>query len=154
MIRKAQIADLPKIWETAARLHEKSSYRDVPKDLQTFAQTLGNCINNAFGFAVVAEHDGEITGFLLGAAVPLWFSKKRCASDIVTYAETPGDGVKMGRVFLAWAWAIPQVIEVTMAQSSGIDVDRTGVIYERLGLEKVGGLYMAVRPPEAKEKAA
>jgi len=154
MIRNARIADLPGMRECAERLHEQSPYRDVPGDLQTFAHTIGQCISNAFGFAMVAEREGKITGLMLGAAVPLWFCKKRSASDIVTYAEHPGDGARMIRAFIQWAWSIPNVIEVTMAQSSGIEVERTAMIYEREGLERVGSIFTAVREEKAAEVAA
>jgi len=154
MIRNARVSDLPRIRSCAERLHKKSVYADVPSDLQTFSHTLGQCINNAFGFAMVSVQHGQIRGFMLGAAVPLWFSKKRSASDIVTYCESVGDGYRMIKAFRDWAWSIPGVIEITMAQSSGIETERTGKIYERLGLERIGNLYTAVRKPETAEEAA
>ena len=154
MIRRAQIADLPQLLALGKRLLKQTPYADVKIDTLIAGQTLGQCINSAFGLALVAEHRGKITGLLLGAAVPLWFSKSRSATDIVTYAETPGDGYRMIRRFVKWAWNLPNVIEVTMAQSSGIDVDRTAQLYERVGLARVGALYTAVREPEAAEVAA
>ena len=89
-----------------------------------------------------------------GAAMPLWFSKKRSATDFITYAETPGDGYRMIRRFVRWAWSIPNVIEITLAQSSGIDIERTAQLYELAGLQRVGNLYTAVRPVIAAEEAA
>ena len=154
MIRKATTADLPALLALGKRLIAETPYADVKIDILIAGQTLGQCINSAFGIALVAEHNGKITGLLLGAAVPLWFSKSRSATDIVTYAETPGDGYRMIRRFVKWAWNLPNVIEVTMAQSSGIDVDRTAQLYERVGLARVGALYTAVREPEAAEVAA
>ena len=154
MIRNAQTADLPQLIIVGRRLKAMSPYADVPDDVLTFGNTLGQCINSAFGLALVAEHDDKITGFLLGAAVPLWFSKKRSASDIATYAESPRDGYRMIRQFVDWAWSIPNVIEITMAQSSGFEIERSGKIYERMGLVRVGALYTAVRPMPDVEVAA
>lgn len=146
MIRNAQIRDLPALMALGKRLHKLSPYPDVPVDTATCGSTLGQCVSSAFGFAVVAEHDGEITGFMMGAAVPLWFSKKRSATDFITFAETPGDGYRMIRRFVDWAWALPNVVEVTLAQSSGIETERSARIYERVGLQQVGSIYTAVRP--------
>lgn len=154
MIRKAQIADLPAVWELAGRLHEKSVYRDIPRDLATFAKSMGHCVNSALGFAMVAERNGKITGFCLGLAVQLFFSPKRSASDLVTYSESPGDGLRLIRAFKEWAWNVPGVVEVTMAQSSGIDVERTGKLYERAGFERVGELFMAVKPVASEQEEA
>ena len=154
MIRYARVADLPELMSLGKRLHGQTVYADIDIDLQTCAQTLGQCISNAFGFAMVAVHDDKITGFMMGAAVPLWFSRKRCASDIITYAESPGDGYRLIRKFVEWAWAIPNVVEITLAQSSGIDTDRVGVLYKRVGLQQVGSIYTAARPVVSVEDAA
>ncbi len=154
MIRKAQVADLPELLALGKTLQAKSPYPDVPLDIQTCGQTLGQCISSAFGFAVVAVHGGKITGFMMGAAVPLWFSRKRSASDIITYAESVGDGYRMIKRFVNWAWSVPQVVEITLAQSSGIDIERTGKLYERVGLMRVGSIFTAVREVIAVEDAA
>jgi hypothetical protein len=155
MIRNAVLADLPGMRACAERCHAKSVYSTVPKDVGEFAHTVGQCISNAYGFAMVAMNtNGEITGLMLGGAVPLWFSRKRYATDIITYCETPGDGVRMMKAFMNWAWTFPNVIEVTLAQSTGLDIERTGKLYERLGLEHVGALYTAVREVVAEEIAA
>lgn len=153
-IRHAQVADLPELLKLGKRLHKKSPYASIDVDTLSCGQTLGQCINNAFGFAMVAVHDGKITGFMMGAAVPLWFSKKRSASDIITYAESPGDGYRLIRKFVDWANSIPNVIEITLAQSSGLDTERTGILYERAGLQRVGSIYTVVKEPEMTEKAA
>jgi hypothetical protein len=154
MIRKAQVADLPGIMRVGRRLQAQTPYRDIHVDVATVGSTLGHCINNAFGFAMVATTKGEITGFMLGAAVPLWFCRKRSATDIVTYAENAGDGYKMIKAFIQWAWAIPGVVEITMGQSSGVDTDRSGILYERAGLIRVGNLFTAVREASGAEVAA
>ncbi len=154
MIRNAQVSDLPALMALGRRLHIKSPYPDVPIDTLTCGATLGQCISSAFGFAVVAVQDDQMTGLMLGAAVPLWFSKKRSATDFICYAERAGDGYRMIRRFVQWAWAIPNVVEITLAQSSGIDVDRTAKLYERAGLIRVGSLFTAVREAEVVEDAA
>ena len=96
MIRDARISDFPGMMRLGERLHAMSPYAHVPIDTLACSSTVGNCINSAFGFAVVATKKDEITGVMLGAAVPLWFSKKRSATDIITYAESPGDGCPHG----------------------------------------------------------
>lgn len=154
MIRNAQVADLPGMLKVGRRLQAQSPYADIPLDVATCGSTLGHCISNAFGFAMVSVQKSEITGFMMGAAVPLWFCRKRSATDIVTYAENAGDGYKMIKAFIDWSWSIPNVVEITMAQSSGIDVDRGSILYERAGLTRVGNLFTAVREAAAVEEAA
>ena len=148
------MADLPGIMRVGRRLQAQTPYADVPVDTLTVGNTLGHCISNAFGFAMVSVKKGEITGFMLGAAVPLWFSKKRSATDIVTYAESVGDGQKMIKAFVTWANAVPSVVEITLAQSSGIDTERAGVLYKRAGLKRVGSIYTVVKETATIEVAA
>lgn len=145
MIRLARIGDLPGCLQLGRRLHEQTPWHEIPIDTATVGRTFGECINNAFGFAMVAVHDREVTGLLLGVAEPLWFAPKRSAKDIVLVSEYPGDGRRLARRFIEWAWSIPSVVDVTLSQSSGIAVPRMDVFYRRLGLRCVGSLYIAVR---------
>ena len=93
------------------------------------------------GFAKVAEHDKKITGFMLGVVDTLWWSRDRYASDLIFYSERAGDGLRILRRFIEWANSVPRVVEITCAQSSGINVERSSLIYERAGFTKVGGLW-------------
>lgn len=154
MIRSATIGDLPGILGLMRKLQPKTPYGDIPIDVQSVAQVLGQCVSSAFGFAVVAQHNGEITGFMLGAAQPIWFSKKRQATDFMVHSDRAGDGYFMIKRFMKWAWSVPQVVEITLAQSSGIDIDRTTELYERAGLHRVGSIFTAVRETVAAEEAA
>jgi len=154
MIRNARIADITEILALARRLQPKTPYADVPIDAPTLISTAGNCINNAFGFAMVSVHEDRLKGVLLGAATPLWFSRKRMATDFITHSEHAGDGYKMIGAFIRWAWSMPNVVEITMGQSSGIDIERTGKLYERAGLVRVGSIFTAVREVSAAEEAA
>ena len=60
----------------------------------------------------------------------------------------------MVRRFIDWAWSVPQVEEITIAQSSGIDTERTARLYQRLGLEQVGALFVVTRKRVSTEVAA
>ena len=156
MIRNATTGDLPKIMELGRQLIKATPYRDQKLDIMVCGNTLGNCISSALGFAEVAVHKGEITGMFLGCAIPLFYSKARMASDIVIYSDPkrPGDGFRMARHFIDWAWKIPNVVEVTLSQSSGINIERTGKLYARLGLQKAGEIWTMQRPVVAAEVAA
>jgi hypothetical protein len=154
MIRKATTGDLPKILELGRRLIKETPYKDQKLDIMVCGNTLGNCISSALGFAEVAVHKGKVTGMFLGCAIPLFYSKARMASDIIIYSERAGDGVRMARHFIDWAWSIPNVVEVTLSQSSGINIERTGKIYARLGLQKAGEIWTMQRPAVAAEEAA
>lgn len=110
-------------------------------DRMSITKTYGQCISSALGFGKVAVHDQKLTGVLLGVAAPLWWSDKRYASDLIFYSERAGDGLKLLRHFVAWARTVPRVVEISCGQSSGIEVERTAVLYRRAGFSHVGGLW-------------
>jgi hypothetical protein len=67
------------------------------------------------------------------------------ATDLAFYAERPGAGLALLRAFIRWAWNLPAVVEVTMAQSAGIDSDRMAAVYKRAGMSRVGGMFTLQR---------
>lgn len=155
MIRKATAKDLQAIIEMGYRLCDRTPQAKVDRDRQAIAQTITHCMNSSLGCCFVSERDGRLTGVIVGVAQQYWFSRKRQAVDLMFTSEHPGDGLQLLRKFVDWAWAAPGVVEVTMAQSSGIEVERTGVLFERVGFHRVGGVYsMMQRPKRAQSRAA
>lgn len=154
MIRPAKTEDLPAIIAAGKRLKSRTEYAHVTIDVRRVGETLGQCICSALGFAVVAEHDGKIGGFMLGVAQPIWFSREREAADLITYAERPGDGIRMIRRFVDWGWSVPNVSVVLLAQTSGLDIERARVLYERVGGQMVGNIFTIPRKACVAEEAA
>lgn len=155
MIRAATIHDLAEVIDMGYRLCDRTHYAAVKRDRQAIAMTIQDCMRSKFGCCFVSERSGRITGVILGIAQQLWFSRQRQACDLMFTAEHPGDGMALLRRFVEWGWSVPGVVEVVGSQSSGIDVDRTAKLYQRVGFSTVGGVYsMMQRPARAQEKAA
>lgn len=151
MIRVGRPGDLQQMVELGYRLCDRTPYAHIPRDRPSIVRTFTQAMSSALGCAFVSEHEGKLTGLLIGVAQELWWSRMRFATDLVFYAERAGAGVLLGRQFLDWAWNVPRMVDVTMGQSSGLDPERSAAIYRRLGLQRVGGLYCAVKPAFAKE---
>lgn len=145
-VRKAVPMDLPRMIELGYRLCDQTIYKDVKRHRPSIMKTFTLAMTSKFGFAYVAEHGEKLTGILIGIADHLWFSEDRYATDLLFYSERPGDGLKMLRKFVEWAWTTPRVVEITMGQSSGIDIERMDALYARAGLTKVGSMYAMVKP--------
>lgn len=145
MIRRATIADFPQWQELGARLLARTPYASIPIDQRAVAAIYGQCVNSKLACCFVAEHDGKITGTIAGVVQELWFARRRYASDLLFVAETPGDGPKLLRAFVDWAWSVPNVAEVTCGQSSGIDIQAMDGLYRWAGMRKVGAIYTIVR---------
>jgi hypothetical protein len=155
VIRKATAHDLQAIIDMGYRLCDRTPQSQVKRDRQAIAQTITTCMNSSLGCCFVSERGGRLSGVILGVAQQYWFSRQRQAVDLMFTSEHPGDGLRLLRKFVDWAWAVPGVVEVTMAQSSGIEVERTGRVFERVGFHQVGGVYsMMERPKRAQSRAA
>lgn len=143
-VRRATPNDLQAMVELGSRLADRTIYAGIPRDRQLIVRTMVSCMSSQFGCAFVAEREGKITGMLLGVAEQFWWSRARYATDLILHSEYAGDGLALSRAFLAWAQKVPGVVEVTMGQSSGLDVERSERFYQFLGLRKVGGLYTKI----------
>lgn len=154
MIRKATPRDLHAIIDMGYRLVDRTPLAHVKRDRPAIAQTITNCMVSAFGCCFVAQHKGEITGVIVGLAQQFWFSRQRQAVDLMFVAERPGDGMRLLRQFVDWAWTVPGVVEVAGAQSSGIDIERTEKLYLRAGFTRVGGVFSMTQRPDVQLRKA
>lgn len=93
---------------------------------------------------VATDSGGRVIGFIAGQADSLWFSKACYATDIAFLVKPgfPVQGFLLAKRFIRWAKSIPDVVDITLNISSGLDIDnRLGRMYERLGLKPMGGCY-------------
>ena len=145
-VREARIDDINDIHTLALELVSESVYKGIPMDDQQFKRMVATSIGSrsSIVFVVVDSNDKPV-GFLIGMVEQLFWSRKKFASDLCTYVrpEARHVGGFMVRRFIRWAKKMPGVVEVTLGLSSGIgDTERIGMMYERMGLSRVGGLYV------------
>lgn len=152
-VRVATTRDFPGFSRLCDRVRDRlETYPGCPIDLPSLTTTFGKCANSALGLALVAENAGKIDGALLAWAQELWWSRQREAIDILFYAETPGDGPRMLRQMLDWAWSVPRVQVVNLASTFGAGADGVLRLHERLGLKRIGHIAQIVRPAAASAK--
>ena len=145
-VRLADIPDIDAIVELGRELLSKSVYQGIKPDEQKFKVTVAGLIGHKRGVVyVIVDDDNKPQGFFLGMVEELFFSSKQYATDLAVYVR---DGYRnlaprMYNKFIAWAKNKPKVVEITLGVSSGIgDTERVGDLYEKLGLSRVGGLYL------------
>lgn len=150
MIREMTIDDMKPVVRLLERLHASTSYRGVKPDWPTICQTTANLMARRSGIALVAEHNGEITGVLLAVAQTLWWqdekSGARIASDLIFYSESPGDGLRMLKAMVKWAFSVPRVFRIECGVSSGQVIHRQASIYHRAGFVREGSFYVQNHP--------
>lgn len=155
MIRKATANDLQSIIEMGYRLCDRTPQKHVKRDRPSIAKQLTACMSSAFGCVFVAEHEGKLTGVIVGIAQQYWFSNQRQAVDLMFTSERAGDGIQLLRKYIDWGWSVPGVVEVSIAQSSGIEIERTAALFERVGFARMGGVFsMTQRPQKPQARVA
>ena len=146
IVRKADHGDIPAIVDLFLRLKRHSDYVTIPHDIDRAKATIRKCISAPRAYAkVVVSKSGELVACLLGVVDDLWWSSRRYASDIGFFSQVPGAGDLLIDDFEAWAWGQNGVVEVLLAQSSGVDVERTDHWYQGKGYARVGGVFRKTR---------
>lgn len=145
-VRHATMGDMAGIFEVSQDLLEQSVYSDLEMDKPVYRRLISDCINSKKAIAmVVVDGNNDVQGFLFGIVDQIFFTKLKYATDIVTYVKPQyaAQSPIIVKRFIAWGKKWPSVRKIMMGISSGMDTDgRTGQMYERLGLECVGGIYM------------
>ena len=144
MIRRGQLQDVAAIEALLLRAKRFSEYCTVKVEWERARKAIRQCISSPQGFAAVAEHEGRITGCLLGIATHYWFSAERFASDLGFYSQRRGDGLAMLEMFKSWAdskHATLQMGQSTTKRAAGIKR-----LYGKIGCVPAGTLFAGERP--------
>ena len=112
------------------------------------SEKIKTAINNVLhrGAAIVAEVDGKIVGSIGGMQTSDWWSDKLYLADLwfFVYKEH-----RKSRAALRLVKSFLEIgqntnIKVKLGHVYSGDIDRKDNFYERLGMAKVGSLYMEV----------
>lgn len=143
MVRDATLDDIPAMVALGAIMHAESRYSFMAYDGEKVAITLKTLMQTG-GFVRVHVKDGEIDGGMVGYMGNPWFSGERVASELALFV-VPGKRGGMAAWYLLSefvAWAEQQgAREITLAITTGVKVEETGRMYQRLGFEQVGGVF-------------
>lgn len=151
MIRQMQPEDLEQVLALIAVLHIETPYRQIEMDWHHIIGMLTAMQVNRTAIVLVAEHEGKITGLTIGRVEPYWFADQksgaRVASDLMFYSKFAGDGPRMLRRFVAWAFSVPRVVRIELAVSTAqASLERMAKIYKRVGLVQEGSVFVMNHP--------
>lgn len=145
MIRNATAGDIPELIELGTRMYLESRYAETsPFDEQKCADLAKQLITADAGCVLVAEHDDQVVGWLAGGIGEQWFSSKLMAFEYGLFIAPEHRGGSAGprlvKAFITWA-ADRGAAVINMGITTGVHEERTGAMYERLGLSRTGLLY-------------
>ncbi len=136
--RHIVLDDHPKLVEMARAMHAESPrYRDrsfAEEKARNIINMLTLGLGGSAGFVV--EGDGKIIGMIGGAVVEDFFGYDKYVTDFVLYVDPAHRGgwaaPRLIRIFEKWAWE-NHAIEICLGVSTGIHMEDTVGLYERLG---------------------
>lgn len=111
---------------------------DARPDVEQVTASVGAMLNDKNGCGIVFEKGGEIVGFLLGIAVPIWFDTMSwSAIELAWWIDEKHRGgreaVEMVRMFEQWAHNM-HVHRVVLSDIEFLDqAQPAGALIERLG---------------------
>ncbi len=149
MIRPASFLDIPEILNLGSRYVEEEvkavAHHSASWDAEQSAHNLCASLSREDLFLWVAVDEGQIVGFLWAGHHELapW-TPVRVASDILFYIIPEKRGTLLGmrliKALKQWAGE-NKCSEVRLSIASGINEERVGRMYKRLGFEPFGTVY-------------
>ncbi|MHA7847246.1 GNAT family N-acetyltransferase [Serratia sp. D1N4] len=144
MIRHANAGDIPALIELGTRMFLESRYASGSFDEEKCAALARQLIDADAGIVLVAEHGGHVVGWLAGGIGEQFFSRALMAFEyglfIAPEHRGGSAGPRMVKAFIAWAKDNGATL-INMGITTGVHEARTGEMYERLGLSRIGSLY-------------
>lgn len=140
-LRAATESDLDALIALAEVMHDESPrfrvYPFLPDRLRTALTTV---MRTHLGCAFVTEQDGRITGGFAGIAHPHFACDVLQACDIGLFIAPEHRGgtaaARLVKAYLDWCRTIEA--EPTISINTGVDVERTGLLFQALGARQSG----------------
>ena len=126
-------------------MHAESAYAFLPYDRSKVTSLIAACIDGSDDhFGLVAETDGEVVAMIAGYLCAYFFCDEKLACDIVVFVDSDRrGGIGAARLIRGFRdWAVERgARELCLGISTGVAIETTGALYERLGLTRVGGVF-------------
>lgn len=144
MIRAATAADIEALLPLLRAMHEETRYRSLPFSEQKVREMMAALIEGAGTVLAWQGEGGEVRGILAGVLMPQWFTEAAVAQDVLLYVAPQWRGkigaVRLVNAFVAWARANGAAM-IDLGVNTGIETERTGLFFERLGGRLCGKVY-------------
>ena len=142
ILRLATVEDLSDIYMMLLIMHSETIDGTSPVNSEKLTSVISDALHR--GVVIVAEVDGKIVGSIAGMETSDWWSDKLYLADLwfFVYKEHRKSkaAIKLVRSFLEVGREAKVTVKLGHVYSG--DIDRKDNFYERLGMAKVGSLYM------------
>ena len=142
ILRLATVEDLSDLYMMLLVMHSGTVDGTSPVNSEKLTLVISDALHR--GVVIVAEIDGKIVGSIAGMETSDWWSDKLYLADLwfFVYKEHRKSraAIKLVRSFLDVGREAKVTVKLGHVYSG--DLDRKDNFYERLGMAKVGSLYM------------
>lgn len=142
-IRHTTEADIAELLGLAQVMHRESPhYRDLSMDEEKVGAAIRRSIADGPAFVHV-NPEGRIDGAFHAIVGERWFARERMVSDLALFVQPDRRGgiiaARLIQAFVAWCSANGfQPQQVMVGITTGVRVEETRRLYERLNFEVVG----------------
>lgn len=153
MTRRATYQDIPALIAMLREMLAASKYagrgeiaEKAADNLLTTAIASQNHRGPQGSHVVIAEHNGEPVGFMVGVLDRVYsVGNKLTANDLFLYVRPgapPRTVIDLLDSYLEWASGIRAVIEIMLSYSDALPgAERIAPLYERMGFKESGRMY-------------
>jgi len=145
VIRPPLHSDIETLVDLGAQLHQESAYSFLPYDRHKVRAFIGAYVEDRdTRCALVADDGGELIGVIGGALIEYYFCNEQLVSDEILFVRRDH---RNGMAAIALIrglqkWAIARgARELCLSISSNVNQEITGKLFERLGFERMGGIF-------------
>ena len=141
-MRLATVEDLSELYMMLHVMHSETVSNTSPICSEKLTNALSNALHR--GVVIIAEVDGKIAGAIGGMETADWWSEEKYLADLFyfVYKEHRKSRIAVNLIKNFMEVGRDAEIKVKLGHVYGLDGDRKDNFYERLGLSKVGSLYM------------
>tara|TARA_R110002020_G_scaffold260128_3_gene474336 strand:+ start:6180 stop:6614 length:435 start_codon:yes stop_codon:yes gene_type:complete len=142
MIRLATVEDLSEIFMMLNVMHSETIDCTSPIDSEKLTSAISNALHR--GVVIVFDVNGKIAGSIAGVESTDWWSSEKYLADMwfFVYKEHRKSNIAAKLIKSFMQIAREAEIKIKLGHVYSGDGERKDKFYERLGLSKVGSLYM------------
>ena len=144
IIRPITIDDIPALIGIGRKVHQESEYNVMSFNPQKCELLCHSIITNPDMFGRVTVKEGVIIGVVVAGVCPTYFSDELNASDLLVYVLPEYRGTRAFFMlcieYIAWAKIMGARL-IFLRNSTGIEPEKTGNLYQRMGFQHIGGIY-------------
>lgn len=142
--RRGSESDIQPICKLGKEMHVESEFKDLHWNEEKVLKWLDMNVKSPNRFVLCAYDESTLAGVFIGSISEFYFGNDRLASDLLWYVGVDYRGGRVGIRLLKEfeKWAREQNVDrIQVGVSSGMSIERTGALLERMGFNQIGGLY-------------